>query len=457
MCFSPLTIRNPKCRKNAIFDRTVLEVPCGQCKQCIDRRRNDYFIRMYFEYLDCQLKGGYAYFLTLTYRNSDINRLPSGEFCYRHDDVKNYLKLIRSHFLRDYNIDVSGSLRYFCCSEFGEQRHRPHYHIVFYCSKDVPARVLQYLSRSLWSHGFTKPGKFNGGIVNDISAFSYVSKYCTKGDLDCKTCRRLLFAVDKYVASHPVDTSSLNSLRHNCRPIIRASKNFGLFLLGSTDYSQLERGVIQLPDKRYTVKDYPLPLYYDRKVFYDVVLNDDGNPVYRLNSAGYRMKLVRFDMYKKSFKAAYDLVFGTHFSSTIFDKVNNFFDTKFTSNSDMFSWLNKTYDYDWSNLFNYSLVYNGYSPLPRFSDDDLGIVTMPKDDFDTRLSSSVGLSVNDDFLQSLDVNTRSYSPDYALVLVIFRFLFSQCNLLRIEDFRNAEATRHRLTSLYYQSNIYSND
>lgn len=450
MCSSPLHILNPKKYKNAVCDRNILEVPCGHCKECFDSRRNGFFIRMYFEYLDCLFKGGFAYFLTLTYRESSINRLPTGERCYRHDDVKNYLKLIRVHLQRDYGIESKDAVRYFCCSEFGEDRHRPHYHIIFFVTPPVPIRTFIYVARHQWQHGFTMPGKYNNGIVQDVAAFSYVSKYCTKGDKDCATYNHLMAVINSYSG---YDEKTIRLFRYNCRPVIRSSKNFGLYLISQSDYEELEKGIVKMPDKKSTVKDFPLPLYYDRKIFYDVVMID-GTPCYRLNEAGLKMKLVRFQRYKESFHKNYDLVMSTKYSPTLFDEVNFHYGTEFTSNSHLFAWFSRCHSRDWTNLFHYSLVYNGYSHSGTDSLYD-GIVTSAMDDFSTRLRLFVGFPVTDDELSSLNMNSSFYHGDYSLCLRIFRHLVIKCNIAKSRDFYEGEAIRHRLTSMYYNSNVYN--
>lgn len=452
MCYQPLTIHNPKKLLNSILDRSLLEVPCGCCKECYDARRNGFFIRMYYEYLDCLNKHGFAYFLTLTYRPSSINTLPTGELCYRHDDVKNYLKLIRIHLERDFGFDVKDNIRYFCCSEFGEERHRPHYHIIFYVTPPIPIRAFIYVARKYWAHGFTKPGKYNNGVVQDVSAFSYVSKYCTKGDKDCETYQHLMRVVDKYDDTKYTE-AELRSYRYNCRPVIRSSVNFGLYLLSETDYDMLEKGVIQMPDKKYTVKDYPLPLYYDRKVFYDIVMVD-GQPCYRLNEDGFKMKLVRFQHYKECFYKSYQLVTHTHFSPTLFQSVNKQFNMEFTSNIDMMNFFRTSHCDNWENLFNYSLVYNGYASSSFGCSDD-GIVTTAFDDFSIRLRLTLGMPVSEDELSSLNLNSTFYKSGYGTALKLLRYLHRICNQTKISDFFECEGVRHRLTSVYYHQHVYN--
>lgn len=446
MCYSPKIILNPKKRVNALFDRRVLEVPCGTCKECFDARRNGFFIRMYYEYLDVISKGGFAFFLTLTYNNASINRLPSGEYCFRHDDVKNYLKLIRIHLKRDYNIDPKDCVRYFVCSEFGEERHRPHYHVIFYVLPPVKLPIFVALSRRLWHHGFTMPGKYNGGIVQDIAAFSYVAKYTTKGEKDASTYKHLVDVVSK--SDFPDDMKRY--YLHNSRPIIRASKNFGMYLLSVTDFNKLEKGFVSMPDKHYTIKDFQIPLYYDRKIFYDVVMVD-GSPCYRLNSDGYKMKLIRFELFKKAFCKQYDLVSNTHFSPTLFNDVNVKFRTNFKSNDELFQRFRYIISNDWNNLFSYSLVYNGYTSLFTSS---VNSVSDSFSDFNTRLRLLLGYPVDDDALQSLAVNSQFYEKnDYSFALRLFRYLVFLCNYHKQVDFFSAETIRAHLTNFYYKTQV----
>jgi hypothetical protein len=55
MCLTPLTIGNPSRR----FVRgPLLTVPCGHCKECVERQQDDGFIRSVYESKRVLAKGG---------------------------------------------------------------------------------------------------------------------------------------------------------------------------------------------------------------------------------------------------------------------------------------------------------------------------------------------------------------------------------------------------------------
>lgn len=149
-------------------------VPCGKCLGCLMTRAFYWSVRCTCEsvsYDEC-------YFLTLTY--DDIH-LPEGRNLNR-AHVQSFVKRLRYYF-RDYRIRV------FYCGEYGEKRHRPHYHMLvfglpllkenikFYYS-DISKRgnknyVCPYLEK-IWGLGIVKLGMFSQ------HAASYVAQYTLK-------------------------------------------------------------------------------------------------------------------------------------------------------------------------------------------------------------------------------------------------------------------------------------
>lgn len=83
MCTSPLWIRNPRYyRKDRATDyaasqlaqapwdvaRLSLQVPCGQCEECLRALRNDWYVRLRRELARCHDERKEAWFLTVTIR-----------------------------------------------------------------------------------------------------------------------------------------------------------------------------------------------------------------------------------------------------------------------------------------------------------------------------------------------------------------------------------------------------
>lgn len=210
-------------------DKTIMthaDVPCGHCIQCTTTAKNDLFLRIRAEYLDCIRSGGAALFLTFTYDEQNVpyksftlsedgfislSRVPrySPEYnvlmCFDKSHITKYLKSLRKAIAeRYYGPDesslASGSLRYICVPEYGTRfTQRPHYHAIFFLSSDLWSRMspgmspknddfktvsmLMDLFSEFWPYGMVSASKRGLFIVSEACS-SYVSKYvCKNSDL----------------------------------------------------------------------------------------------------------------------------------------------------------------------------------------------------------------------------------------------------------------------------------
>lgn len=151
-----------------------LTVPCGKCPGCLLDRSFAWSIR-------CTLESMYHrenYFLTLTY---DKEHLPEDRLLNR-VHVQQFVKRLRKHF--------SGyKIRVFYCGEYGEQRRRPHYHMIVFglplAEKGYKLVPVNYSKKGnvnygnskiscLWGHGLCTIGSFSS------SSASYVAQYTLK-------------------------------------------------------------------------------------------------------------------------------------------------------------------------------------------------------------------------------------------------------------------------------------
>nr|WAE43860.1 MAG: replication initiator protein [Microviridae sp.] len=90
-------------------------VPCGHCVACRTARSREWAVRIMHElkYWDKSC------FITLTY---DWKNLPKDHgLCKK--DLQDFWKRLRKH-------EKGVKIRYFACGEYGEERHRPHYHAI---------------------------------------------------------------------------------------------------------------------------------------------------------------------------------------------------------------------------------------------------------------------------------------------------------------------------------------
>lgn len=154
---------------NRYGSQNIVQLPCGKCPSCIEARTKTWAAR-------CVLEASYYNtncFLTLTYRD---NCLPKYGLCKK--DVQKFIKRLRK-YLGDQNI------RYYCCGEYGEHTHRPHYHLIifgwfpddakFFKKSDFDGNLFtSKILEKLWPFGFS--------MVGDVTYAScgYVARYCQK-------------------------------------------------------------------------------------------------------------------------------------------------------------------------------------------------------------------------------------------------------------------------------------
>lgn len=206
MCINLQRLPNPRFRgqcptsyPSGDNQRYFINVPCGKCIECSDVKRNDLFVRASFEYQSMLKAGGIAYFVTLTYANKCLptfNHRP----CFNREDVTNFLRRLRARhfkFCKRFKHDYHG-IRYFVTSEYGHEKHRPHYHMVIFCYYPINEYLIPYLVRSTWHYGIVDVQSLESNL-----GIHYVSKYAGKdinnqqGDSDIsaaiKRYKRTLF------------------------------------------------------------------------------------------------------------------------------------------------------------------------------------------------------------------------------------------------------------------------
>ena len=401
-CYRPLTISNPALEKTFAFNRPKIVVPCGHCINCLDVKRSSWSVRLYYQWQYCVNNGGFALFETLTYNEDKIPRLYGLWRCFSKYDVQKYLKRIR-YYLSKYfpEFDFRSNLKYFLASEFGGLTHRPHYHVVFFVSVPFNQFLFKRIVEKLWSDlhfdvyalgvkvsfngfgfGFTCPGKLNNGFVCSFGGLNYCSKYVCKDIFD----QEYFFNLARRLKSMNV----YDKFKSYIEPFHLQSKDFGLSALEFDENNSLDNflfGDIYLPDSKEIVKSYKLPLYYERKIFYNVFYRYfDVNscsyvrvsrlsevpcgvkysPVYVLNELGLEMKKCRFEKSLKALGHVYDVVLNCpDVPIDYLERINNKFKSDFDSLKSiqvkLSSELSKE---DW---INYALVYHGCCSQPHMS------------------------------------------------------------------------------------------
>lgn len=142
-------------------DGIEYEVPCGTCYQCYLIKRQERSFRNLIEFNTHK----YALFLTLTYSDEELNKLPceviTGIVCNPPRNFQKYIKRLRKKY----------TLRYAACSEYGENTRRPHFHAIIYTNDVISYDVL----REQWPYGYVKISEANGARIHYLT--KYIDKY----------------------------------------------------------------------------------------------------------------------------------------------------------------------------------------------------------------------------------------------------------------------------------------
>ncbi len=161
-------------------------VGCGQCAECRLEYSRGWANRCVMEALTCQREDvRNCWFVTLTYNDDSIskyglNDTASGLMTLNYDHLQLFMKSLRRHY--EYHAQDKqwnyNNIRFYACGEYGEQTHRPHFHVLLF---DCPI-----LDKDLKLLGKTKLGY-------PLYNVDYITKLWNKGhvviaDLTWETC-----------------------------------------------------------------------------------------------------------------------------------------------------------------------------------------------------------------------------------------------------------------------------
>lgn len=150
-----------KCLKLKVVERNGERhsVPCGACAFCLVNKRSEWMFRIHHE-MRTQIHRGW--FLTLTYDERFVRRVPEVGLSLRFRDTQLYLKKLRKR---------KRYVKYICVGEYGGLTARPHYHLLIWT--DATEEELQ----ACWSNSQGVPfGRVHFGRLTMQSAM-YTLKY----------------------------------------------------------------------------------------------------------------------------------------------------------------------------------------------------------------------------------------------------------------------------------------
>ena len=363
MCLSPITIRNRSKYFNlSTLHKIEMTVPCGQCAECLAAKQNEYYFRSYYQAIETWDKGGYCLFDTLTYDNEHVphinDYIEENDFkfpedlnftCFDMQDVRLFLVRLRRS-LSYHGFDVKNKLKYFICSEYGEDpryTHRPHYHLMFYVTDPFldPITLSKYIDKN-WGNGMTDGEPYKGSQyvlgkrvfyrgADDLhmqNVCHYIGKYMTKDSEFTKVVNERICLLQKWIYAKqiseiylyepgdwlPVDLFTsifvgdmfvakmkkmkskdlteankkyLKDLKRHCSQFIRQSQGFGLYMIDKVGKDWIfEHNCVRMPDQKNIWKEIPIPGYIMTKLFKEKKIDNNGEVYYGWSDYGLKFR-----------------------------------------------------------------------------------------------------------------------------------------------------------------------
>lgn len=292
MCLQYIKIKNTnKCGLNYAY------VPCGKCADCRKKEYNAWRFRLRTEFTSLKKQGWNLGFITLTYRDEDLPKIPKKCFvnqddyqeitCFDKQEVRHWIQSIRHYCKYHYKMVNGDNIRYFITSEYGSLTHRPHYHAILAWKNGLGLNyeTMHKLCKEFWTKGLVGPQHYLGDkncksfeIQGDeTSALTYVCKYVSK-DIDYVDKVK---GIDFYenIKKYEEGTKERQNARlySNCTPFHLQSISLGLESIKSmsdTDKLNLiKNGACFIGDD----KTYEVPMYIKNKIIYSNYYVTDEN------------------------------------------------------------------------------------------------------------------------------------------------------------------------------------
>jgi len=155
---------------------THVNVPCGQCLYCKERRKTQWCFRMEQEAQEAITR----YFVTLTYDPQHVPYDKYGNKVLVQADLTKFMKRLRKKHCKEYRIEceVHGlsrkdKIKMFACGEYGSERGRPHYHLMIF---NAAWRDIE----EAWSIDGKPLGTVDCRWADGNGASAYIMKYMDK-------------------------------------------------------------------------------------------------------------------------------------------------------------------------------------------------------------------------------------------------------------------------------------
>ena len=346
MCCNPIIISNKSRYKNKYLSPVQFSVPCGNCSECRSSKQSDWRVRLAHEIYNTYNNGGSVLMLLLTYNAknlpwisypSSLGKKPVLTPCFSRDDISKFLNNLRTYIYEHYN---KASFRFYLASEFGEQRKRPHYHILFFLPQGLDPNDFYEAVEKFWcDKGYLFPKRKEYGVYvkwnkvkkaydqayiqlrNLAGSSNYVSKYVTK-DLSyfgIPSVNDYIYTVSPKLRSNPFTIEQDRKYRRSL-PFTRCSKGLGYCMVCNQPFKKLVDMVQNGVQNPLTLRLEKLPSSILRRLLFRNIKTGEislitGKPKYEpiLSSLGKKLLpysfRARYSTYADSYRKIINLSF----------------------------------------------------------------------------------------------------------------------------------------------------
>lgn len=212
MCLYPKYGVNPKYRPNKkngghppkCTDKRLYYIPfkCGKCYECRKQKQREWRVR-----LSEELRSTFGYFVTLTFENSQLERLEKQTGLKWEKNPNEVAKQGIRYFLERVRKDTGKSMKHWFVTELGEDKDRIHLHGITF------GQTSAYYLKKHWNYG----NVFIGTFCNEKSV-NYMTKYMLKVDIKHKDFTQIVLC-SKGIGEKYIDREKKGWQKRNYKKI----------------------------------------------------------------------------------------------------------------------------------------------------------------------------------------------------------------------------------------------
>jgi len=152
-------------------------VACGKCPPCLRKRQHGWIFRLQQE----EKVSSSSAFITLTYEDQFLPFNDSGHMTLVTKDHQLFIKRLRKNIKEHFPEEIEKPIKYYAIGEYGDEKHRPHYHSIMF---NLPTSYLDHpqLLEKDWQKGRTQIDPCNQKTIAYVTGYMKKTMYTEERD-----------------------------------------------------------------------------------------------------------------------------------------------------------------------------------------------------------------------------------------------------------------------------------